>query len=194
MVLVAVEEVEVLREDFLVEEEGTSRWERRGDSSLRTIGLIEGEAVQDVEEEVARMLGSERRRSVALLFWLFEVVEGVVSMSCARISISRCNEVVGVVAEGVVADARLSRSALDSTSLSKGASAEEAWAIMCGNVGSLVVENMMARTEVRGYERFIYRKGRVGWEKVLDTCQEESELQEEEEERVSWQKEKGSTS
>lgn len=161
LVVVAVEEVEVLRVDFLVEE-GTSRWERRGDSSLRTIGLIEGEAVQDVEEVVARMLWSERRRSVALSFWLFEgVVEGVVSMSCARISISRCNEVVGVVAEGVVADATLSRSAVDSTSLSKGASAEEAWAIMCGKVGSFVVENMMARTEVRSYERFIYRKG--GW-------------------------------
>lgn len=37
----------------------------------------------------------------------------------------------GWVAEGVVANASLSRSALD-TSLSKGASAEEAWAIMCG--------------------------------------------------------------
>jgi hypothetical protein len=35
------------------------------------------------------------------------------------------------VAEGVVANASLSRSAVD-TSLSKGASAEEAWAIMCG--------------------------------------------------------------
>ena len=40
-------------------------------------------------------------------------------------------EVKEGVAEGVVADTSLSRSALD-TSLSKGAPAEEAWAIMGG--------------------------------------------------------------
>lgn len=70
LVVVVVEEVEVLRAEAvdLLVEVGTSRWERRGDSSLRTIGLIEGEAVQDVEEEL-------------LLFWLFEERVEEVSMS-----------------------------------------------------------------------------------------------------------------
>lgn len=64
------------------------------------------------------------------------------------------------VAERVVTNASLSRSAKD-TSLSKGASAEEAWAIMSGrSTGESVVENMMARTMER-VKKSLYKKGWV---------------------------------
>ncbi len=102
----------------------------------------------------------------------------------------------GVGAEGVVANASLSRSAVD-TSLSKGASAEEAWATMSGR-GESVVENMMARTEECGYGRVIYswawaRAIRVGQQRVQSECsKEESGVVAEAEKRrsVRWRCEK----
>lgn len=170
---------EVELEVALLLDVGAGKVAITGDSSLRTMGLIDGEWAQVEEDEVdamAIMLWSERRVEVEVEAALLSGVLVVVVVESVSINwLSRSSwiasaeeeEEEGVGAEGVVANASLSRSAVD-TSLSKGASAEEAWATMSGKEES-VVENMMARTEECGYRRVIYS---WGWERAIRVRQQ----------------------